>query len=910
MSLFSFIKLATLFIVVNLLSACGGDESAKETNFIVNEDNLVISTSDGLVKSFDNDLVKINAPANAVTTDTSFIFSKTERGTDNESLNIVSSLYTFTPQDLVFKQPITLTINVISNNEQQLLSVVQLIDGLWQPLTTISNTQNSVSALMTGFGTFAVQARTLPPIAKSIGPACNDDKAEQTLRFIHVADLHARFGFKEQYFSRIKSYYNQAIAEQPYTLFTNGGDDYEKGTVAEQISFGEATVAAIKAMQFDVRVVGNHDYAWGPEQLLEYANDDHAIVLASNTRYAGSSEQTFDGVDFSIVQIGCLKVGFFGMTSVPWNELDEPIETAPIPDFIANFNMNWEWQEIAEEIVGKYRQDVDYMVMLSHLGEGTDTRIAQNVTGIDLVLGGHTHGGESYQLLDNCSIVIQPNFFAQGLTDLTLTFDTASKALNNIDYTTVATNEITTIDATTQQQVDFIMGKYAPDTQTEIALSQNYPSAEQISEITALATQNQFNHIDAVLFDTNQVQDRWTPGTLTQEDFHNVYQVERQPSNTPGFNAIYQVTVTGQDLKIMADMKPDWVYIIPANISATATYTVAVQKGPAFNAELFFGEVTFNEPTLLAEAWSILDTYARYRTSQCLYIDTDNQLSACEADDSITIWNFNDPLNPFQADIGASTLAYFDPNTNNWGDEKTQYNTTTELKVTDLTDGPSGVMAFSRHSPAEGISLTANVAANGDFAEQELIADYTLVMDILWSEDSDLSWRALLQTDVTNETDAELYFNTNNGIGITTSDSGYFDNLASNKWHRIAFVFYAAPSNGVLKIYLDGERIGTKDEGEINARWAIANTALLLTDNDYETKAGYLNAMLFAGRALTDTEIASMGTAQQTLSFTKATRELNQSVKRHYDSAPMVTPNPWLQQRSKFFNNSTSSVKN
>ncbi|MFM9816208.1 hypothetical protein ACKI16_47985, partial [Streptomyces scabiei] len=80
---------------------------------------------------------------------------------------------------------------------------------------------------------------------------------EQTLRFIHVADLHARFGFKEQYFSRIKSYYNNALTEQPYTLFTNGGDDYEKGTVAEQTSLGVATVEAIKAMKFDVRVVGN-----------------------------------------------------------------------------------------------------------------------------------------------------------------------------------------------------------------------------------------------------------------------------------------------------------------------------------------------------------------------------------------------------------------------------------------------------------------------------------------------------------------------------------------------------------------------------------------------------------------------------------------------------------------------------
>ncbi|MDI4654812.1 MULTISPECIES: metallophosphoesterase, partial [Pseudoalteromonas] len=100
---------------------------------------------------------------------------------------------------------------------------------------------------------------------------CNDTASNQTVRFIHVADLHARFGFKEQLFSRIRSYYDNAKLENPNTLFTNGGDDYEKGTVAEQTSQGLATVEAIKAMAFDVRVIGNHDYAWGPEQLLDFA---------------------------------------------------------------------------------------------------------------------------------------------------------------------------------------------------------------------------------------------------------------------------------------------------------------------------------------------------------------------------------------------------------------------------------------------------------------------------------------------------------------------------------------------------------------------------------------------------------------------------------------------------------------
>jgi len=892
-----------------LLNGCGGDDTKKDTNFEVEETGLVISANNGLVKSFDNNLVQLNAPANSVTVDTSFIFSKAELDTPNKELDIVSPLYTFSPQDLVFKKSITIKIDVINTEPQQMLTIVHLVDGLWQPLTTITSSSNSVSALMTNFGTFAVQARTIPTITKSIGPTCTADQSNQTLRFIHVADLHARFGFKEQYFSRIKSYYNNALTEQPYTLFTNGGDDYEKGTVAEQTSLGVATVEAIKAMKFDVRVVGNHDYAWGPQQLLEYANDDHAIVLASNTRYAGNSEQTFDGVEFSIVQVGCLKVGFFGMTSVPWNELDQPIETAPIPDFIANFKMNWEWQEIAEEIVGKYSQDVDFMVMLSHLGEGTDTRIAQNVPGIDLVLGGHTHGGENYQLLENGSIVIQPNFFAQGLTDLTLTFDSNTKELTNIDYETIATSTISTTDEQLQSEIDSIMGKYAPDANTEIAISENYPTAEQVMEITALSAQHQYQ-VDAVLFNSAQVQTRWTPGTLTQEDFHNAFKVERQPSNTPGFSAIYQVTVSGSQLKDIVSSQPDWVSLLPESINDDSNYTLALQKGPAFNGELFFNDISFTEPTLLAETWELLDKYARYRTSQCLHIDTDKPLNACQCIDNITIWNFNDASNPFKADYGPSTLNYYDPNTTNWGPRESTFDTTTSLEIDDLIDGPSGVMAFSDHAPNEGLIINLNTPANGDFAEQGLVSDYTIVMDIYWPFAAKDIYRALIQTNIENtpEDDADIFINPEGALGKSTSKSGYFGATQPDTWHRIAFVFYTAPSNGVFEVYVDGELVGVKTEGEINSRWALNKAVLLLTDDDYETEPGYLNALLYAGRSMTRDEIKTMGGAQQQLQFIPSTRELNQTVERHYQNAPTIMPNLWLEQRSKFFNNRAKNV--
>lgn len=111
---------------------------------------------------------------------------------------------------------------------------------------------------------------------KKYGPDCDPSAASQTIRFIHVADLHGHFGYREQFYSKIKQAHLSALDENAYTLFTNGGDDYEKGTVAEQLSGGYATLEATQALAFDYRVIGNHDFAWGPEQLLEYSRDDVA----------------------------------------------------------------------------------------------------------------------------------------------------------------------------------------------------------------------------------------------------------------------------------------------------------------------------------------------------------------------------------------------------------------------------------------------------------------------------------------------------------------------------------------------------------------------------------------------------------------------------------------------------------
>ncbi|MEN8635529.1 metallophosphoesterase [Pseudoalteromonas distincta] len=897
-----------IFIFLSfILTACGGgDEVTVNPNDPVEPEpsKLTLSSANGLDATLDEGNFIFNAPSSAISSDVDLTYEKTLLDETNIQQNIISDLHAVTPSTLTLSKPITITIKIPDNYALGgQLFIAKQSGANWDTVTNSIVLDGFVSAQVTTLGTYAIQMQRNEAFA-NIGPTCDANATEQSVRFVHVADLHARFGYEEQYFSRIKAYYNQVASQTPHTLFTNGGDDYEKGTVAEQLSQGTATEEAIKAMQFDLRVVGNHDYAWGPEKLLSYSQDENAIVLASNTRYEGEQLQDFAGVGFAKVQVGCITLGVFGMTSVPWNELDEPIQDDPIPDFIKQFKMSWQWQQIGQSIVNQYSDDVDYMIMLSHLGVGQDTDMATNVPGIDLVLGGHTHGGESYTTLDNGAIVLQPDFYAKGITDLTLNFNLADKSSPVVDYKTIETDTIVERDETTKLAIDEIMGRYAPDAETEIAISENYPTDVQLVEITALAAKHS-STISAALLNPELVQKRWTPGTLTQEDFHKAFYVERQPSNTPGFNSIYKVTVSGSDLTAMFASQPDWFLLKPEDIQSTNNYEVALFKGAALNPDLFFNSVTFSNVEPIAEAWWLLDKYARARTSQCLHLDTDTELYSCNNLANVTVWNFDDTNNPLAADFGPSILSYFDPDETNWGTAETQYSTTTQLNIDDLNDGPSGVMAFSRHAPTEGLLIDLNTPANGDFANEGMVSDYTLVMDLYWPAEGKDIYRAIMQANTTDylNDDADMFIDPSGGYGQATSDSGYFGNTQPDSWHRVAFVFYTAPTNGVFEVYIDGELAGVKEDGEIDSRWALNQSVLLFTDNNYETVPGYLNSLLYAGRAMTRDEIKSMGGAQQKLSFEQSTRVLNQTIERHYQAAPAIKTNLWIEQRNKFFGN-------
>jgi len=546
------------------------------------------------------------------------------------------------------------------------------------------------------------------------------------------------------------------------------------------------------------------------------------------------------------------------MVTKPYNERDVQYDG----DYLSSLRSTYDHVALARQIIDAHRSEVDVMVMVSHLGIFDDELVAANVPGIDLVLGGHTHSGPSAQQVSN-TLVIQPDFYANGVTRVDVDVNLGTRAVSSIRRTEKPVSELTEVNATVNQAISSVMARYAPNARTAVAYLENAQDIRGIVTVAARAGVSQLGADAALLVDTDifYIYEGWSAGAVSAQTFIGSYYIERQPSNTPGINSLYQVEVTGAELNRMIAQQPAWVYSGPAAPAAATTYKVLLNKGAALNPAVYFPSgVNPRNVTFKSETWAALAAYGAARTASCLSLDTNTPPPPCrqQTPPAYSIWNFGDSTNPLRASTGPGVLSYRDTTGSGWGARTTVFSTTDALSLPPLLDGHHRVMAFPATTPNEGYVLTHAQAANGAYAADGLISDYTIILDVLWPSDSDGKWRALLQTSTTNSEDADWFVNQTpaGGIGI---NSNYFGSLVPNRWYRIAMVARAADSGGTLRFYIDGQTAGTFSGA--NRRWALASTALLFTDNDNETARGYIANLMFAPYALSASDVQALGGA-------------------------------------------------
>jgi 2',3'-cyclic-nucleotide 2'-phosphodiesterase (5'-nucleotidase family) len=474
------------------------------------------------------------------------------------------------------------------------------------------------------------QVRAEPHAPGDRWPTCTGTSAMQRLSFVHVSDIHAKYNPEisgETPVGRIRGYYEAVKKENPYTVFTNGGDDYEKGSVAEELTGGQSTREIVKALGYDVRTLGNHDFAWGLEELLRFGDDPRAVVLSANSRLGGPSGQKSKNdkepwTDYAELQVGCVKIGFFGLTARPYDATGRQHD-GPIYPEIPALVSDYDHLRIARRIIKEHRSEVDLLVLVSHLGITDDTMIAMATDGIDLILGGHSHVALDQAIRVKGTRIIQAGCNAEHIGRLDLHYDLSNRTITESTYRLVDNRPgLTPANAGVDQAVAGILHRCRAEMDETVAVITKDHGRPQIAGIAALAAAS-LPGVDAAFVNPASVwRDKWR-GTLTRQNLLDTFKVEREPVGTAGTSSLYLMRVRGEDLLLARQILRDFMYSGPKEaIAADASYTIAVPKAQATRQESFFGRpISLLPPQPAAELWQTVAAFAGDRRRKGLTLD-------------------------------------------------------------------------------------------------------------------------------------------------------------------------------------------------------------------------------------------------------------------------------------------------
>jgi 2',3'-cyclic-nucleotide 2'-phosphodiesterase (5'-nucleotidase family) len=460
---------------------------------------------------------------------------------------------------------------------------------------------------------------------------CDPDAAGPHLVFVHVNDLHARYaphGATGSPHALIRGYVNAVRAEVPCTFFTNAGDDHEKGSVTDALSQGRVVNELVRALEYDVRTLGNHDFAWSLENALDLTRDEHAAVVASNLAPLSGVAAGWGAVPYAERRCGCARVGFMGLVGPAWDETDQQPGGSYYPELAYDGDL----ESRLAGLVAQHRAEVDLLVLVSHLGMDTDIRLADGVAGLDLILGGHSHTTVHQPFQGEHALVVQSGAYAEHVARLDL--DPApggglagwTYRLEDVD------TALASPSPALQEHLDALLAPTLQAAEGTLVQVLAAPGDLGAARWVADGSVAWLPGVDAALFPAGDVAHAIAAGPLSLQGLFDAYASARQPPGTPDMTSLFVGEVSGPDLQLLAALDSQgWAYAGPQQPQAGGTWRVAMPKRDALHPDrLGLGNLVVESPAYAADPWEVVATMARHRAQACLYLDSDQPVPDCQ----------------------------------------------------------------------------------------------------------------------------------------------------------------------------------------------------------------------------------------------------------------------------------------
>jgi len=261
-----------------------------------------------------------------------------------------------------------------------------------------------LSILCLGSGCQAVRSNDSPAAAQA-------ERRIGTVVLLHTNDLHANLLPDENGtggMANIAAYIKSVKGSRPDVLVLDAGDmSVGKGGKPVPLSYyGMPMFDVMNHCGYDFATLGNHEFDKGANEIFLFRNTAEFPILCSNLVYHG---KLIGDSPTALVDVNGLKVGIIGLTTSYYFR-SKTVDELPV-------------EATVQKYIDELEPQAHLIVGLTHIGCDKDCELACAVSGLDVIVGGHTHTRLCNAITMSDTIIVQAGEYGEHVGRLELTVD-------------------------------------------------------------------------------------------------------------------------------------------------------------------------------------------------------------------------------------------------------------------------------------------------------------------------------------------------------------------------------------------------------------------------------------------------------------------------------------------------------
>lgn len=258
--------------------------------------------------------------------------------------------------------------------------------------------KTKTSCKITALITAAVLFAALMPGCKE--PADNPAAKTGDICILYTNDVHCA-GDENIGYDGLSAYKKSLEKKVGYLSLVDLGD-FAQGDYVSSMTKGESSVRLMNKVGYDIAVPGNHEFDYGIERTEELTEIADFEFICCNITYKGKNKNRLTGFKpYVLKEYGDRKVAFIGVTT-PYS-----IVTSSPASFMEDGELVYDFcsgpdgknlqSRVQENIDACRKNGADYVILLTHLGDGdgtcrySSTDLIRGTHGADAVLDGYSH---------------------------------------------------------------------------------------------------------------------------------------------------------------------------------------------------------------------------------------------------------------------------------------------------------------------------------------------------------------------------------------------------------------------------------------------------------------------------------------------------------------------------------------